>query len=153
MTSIQPRAGILLAALAAALCTSPAAAQEATRDSAVPSATNPATTGRARREAPAVRAPRSSRTRLEADVIVPRAAAYGDAFSLIAALRPHWLSSRSPVADVRVYRDDALAGGTDQLRSIDLASVKRIEWLSGLDATTRFGMNHSGGAILVYTRL
>jgi len=151
MTCIHFRTGIFVAALAAALFTSAAAAQETARDSAIPPSRH-TTTGRARREAGAARAARSSRTRLEADVIAPRAVVYGDAYSLIAALRPHWLSSRSPDASVRVYRDGTLAGGTDELRSIDLASVQRIEWLSGMDATTRFGMNHSGGAILVTTR-
>jgi hypothetical protein len=151
MTTIHPRAGIFLVALAA-LCTSAAGAQESPRDSAVPAATSRAATERTRSEPPAVRATRSSRTRLEADVIGPRAVVYGDAYSLIAALRPHWLGSRSPVVSVRVYRDGLLAGGTDELRHVDLASVERIEWLSGLDATTRFGMGHGDGAILVSTR-
>jgi len=41
----------------------------------------------------------------------------------------------------------------DALRSIPLDSVRRIEWLGGMDATTQFGMNHTGGAIVVSTRM
>ena len=150
MTSIKPRTFIFLAALAAAFGTSAARAQDS--DSAAPSSRQRTASDRARRAEPAARVARSSRTRLEADVIGPRAVVYGDAYSLISALRPHWLGTRPPAPEVRVYRDGSPVGGADELRFVDLASVLRIEWLSGMDATARFGMNHGGGAILVFTR-
>ncbi|HEU4455311.1 MAG TPA: hypothetical protein VFR81_19760 [Longimicrobium sp.] len=152
MTSLTPRTFIFLAALSAAFGTSTAGAQESAGDSAVPSSRQRTGAERARRAEPAARVARSSRTRLEADVIGPRAVLYGDAYSLISALRPHWLSVRPPAPGVRVYRDGSSVGGADELRFVDLASVLRIEWLSGMDATARFGMNHGGGAILVFTR-
>jgi hypothetical protein len=154
MTSPKIRAGLFTAVFAALLATSAAAqgtAPASSRQSDVRSSDQRAATESARRDSAAGRVARSSRTRLEADVIGPQA--HGDAHSLIAALRPHWLSSRSPVSSVRVYRDRSPVGGAESLRSIPLDSVQRIEWLSGMDATTRFGMNHAGGAILVSTRM
>jgi len=150
MTSIQPRASFFLAALAAALCASPAAAQDGARASTLPSST-PTTTAPVHGGSTAERAVRSTRTRLEADVIRPAALVYGDAYTLIAALRPGRLAPRSPDADVRVYFDGRLAGGADELRTLDLASVRRIEWRSGIDATP-LGLRYSGAAIHVTTR-
>jgi len=156
MTSPTIRAGLFTAVFAALLATSAAAqgtAPASSRESTVQTSDQRTAAGSARHDAAAGRVARSSRTRLEADVISPQATVYGDAHSLVSALRPHWLTSRSPVSTVRVYRDRSPVGGAEALRSIPLESVQRIEWLSGMDATTRFGMNHSGGAILVSTRM
>ncbi len=48
-----------------------------------------------------------------------------------------------------VYVNDARAGRLDVLRSIALADVVEVRYLSPIDATTRFGTGHSSGAILV----
>ena len=50
-----------------------------------------------------------------------------------------------------VYLDAMRFGGIDDLRRIRTADVYRIEYLSGSDATTRFGTGHTGGALLVTT--
>lgn len=152
MTSIKPRTALFLVALAAVLCTSAAVALGRARGSAVPSFTHRAADEQARPEAAPTLAARSSRTSLDADAILPWLLAYGDAYSLIAARRPHWLVSWSETSTMRVRRDGSPAGGPDALRSIPLRSVRRIEWLDGNEASSRFGQSHAGGAILVTTR-
>lgn len=51
-----------------------------------------------------------------------------------------------------VYLDDLRMGPVDELRRIRAAEVVRIEYLSGSDATMRFGTGHSGGALIVTSR-
>ena len=80
-----------------------------------------------------------------------------DAYSLVQNLRPNWLrvrgtSSVSGREVVRVYLDGSLLGGTDHLRQIATHSIHRLQYLSGVDATQRFGLDHGAGAILVSTR-
>lgn len=81
------------------------------------------------------------------------------AYDIIVKLRPNYLKNRgvtspgtgssdSPV----VYLDNVRFGGLDTLRDITSKSLISIQYLSGTDATTRFGMDHGGGAIMVYTR-
>ncbi|HEU4455312.1 MAG TPA: hypothetical protein VFR81_19765 [Longimicrobium sp.] len=155
MTSLpRIRAGLFAAAFTIILSTFAAAqdaAPAASRDAGARSEQR-ANAASARREEGTGRVARSTRTRLEADVIGPQATAYGDVYTLVAALRPQWLSSRSSTAEVRVYRDGTLVGGAGELRYMSLDAVQRVEWLSGMDATTRYGMNHGGGAIFVHTR-
>jgi hypothetical protein len=147
MTSIKPRTAIFLAAFVAVLCTSAAVALGTTRDSAALSSTHPAEP-----EATPTLVVRSSRAGLDADAILPYILTYGDAHSLIAARRPHWLTSWPEVSTVRVHRDGIPVGGPDALRSIPLGSVQQIKWLNGNEASSRFGPTHSGSAILVTTR-
>ena len=52
----------------------------------------------------------------------------------------------------RVVLDGVLYGEVDELRRINVTEVERIEYMSGADATTRFGTGYAAGAILVYTR-
>jgi len=136
MTSIKLRTGIFLAALAAVLSASAAVALGSARGSAPPS-TEPGL------------APSTS---LDADAILPYILSHGDAHSLLAARRPHWLISWPETSPVRVHRDGIPVGGPDALRSVPLGSVQRIEWLNGNEASARFGESHAGGAILVTTR-
>lgn len=77
------------------------------------------------------------------------------AYEAIRILRPRFLrpgrfnvkQSAYPV----VYVDDLRLGGIDELRRIRSGDVHTILYLSGPDATTRFGTGHSGGALLVTT--
>ena len=81
------------------------------------------------------------------------------AHDAIAQLRPEYLrsrgmatlSARDPQGPV-VYVDNAQHGAIETLRSISAHSVALIEYLSAGDATTRFGTDHTGGAILVFTK-
>ena len=80
------------------------------------------------------------------------------AYDLIARLKPHFLRSRG-VASLRtgpttavVYLDGVLYGSLESLKTIGVESVRLIEFINAADATTRYGTNHVGGAILVQTR-
>ena len=78
------------------------------------------------------------------------------ALDAVRALRSQWLRprpsgsirNRQPVP-VAVYVDGVYRGGTDVLTQIQANAVAEIRWLSGTEATTRFGTNHESGAILV----
>ena len=81
-----------------------------------------------------------------------------NAFTIVQRFRPRWLSPRTqgtvtnPEPSLaQVYVDDVRLGPIDALHRIDAAQIERIEYMSGLDATTRFGVGHDGGAIMVWT--
>ena len=80
-----------------------------------------------------------------------------NAFELIQRLRPEMLRPRSgggfsstptPV----VYLDGVRHGEIDSLNSVPRDIVREVQYISGPDATTRFGTGHTGGAILIATR-
>jgi len=81
-----------------------------------------------------------------------------NAFTIVQRFRPRWLSPRTQgtIANpepsfAQVYVDDVRFGPIDSLHRIDGTQIELIEYLSGLDATTRFGVGHDGGAIMVWT--
>lgn len=81
-----------------------------------------------------------------------------NAFTIVQRFRPRWLSPRSQGTIVnaepsfaQVYVDEVRFGPIDVLRSIDGTQISSIEYMSSLDATTRFGGGHDGGAIMVWT--
>lgn len=80
-----------------------------------------------------------------------------DLHEAIRRMRPNWLRRRgagtnNSVSPVQVYINGARMGDTNALRGVNSTDVVRIEYLSGPDATTRFGTGNGGGAILVTTR-
>ena len=99
----------------------------------------------------------TSRRTLLGDQI--RAASVSTAYDAVARLRPEWLRRRGPISvrrpeagEVLVYLDDMRYGETRMLHSIPAESVLQMEFLSGSEATTRYGTGHGGGVILVRTR-
>ncbi|CAA9317155.1 MAG: hypothetical protein AVDCRST_MAG89-1463 [uncultured Gemmatimonadetes bacterium] len=81
----------------------------------------------------------------------------GDAYTMLSETRPGWLRSRERSrgavrSAVVVYLDENRLGGVETLRQIQISGIARIEYMNGIDATTRFGTNHGAGAILVTTR-
>ena len=81
------------------------------------------------------------------------------AYEVVQRLRPQWLNRRSTPtmanpdgAEPVVYLDGMRAGDLDELRRIRAERVTRMEYMRPSDATSRFGTNHTGGAILVTTR-
>ena len=81
------------------------------------------------------------------------------AFDLVQLLRPRWLTARmrgtlgNPTpAYAEVYVDGLRYGPLESLYQIPTNTIERIEYLGSLDATTRYGTGHMGGAILVVTR-
>lgn len=102
------------------------------------------------------------RFRRRSDVIVERELAMSDATTLedaIQQLRPRFLQRRgqSSLNSVEgtlvvVYIDDARAGTPDILRSIHPTEVREVQYLDGPSASARYGLNHGGGAVLVYRK-
>lgn len=81
------------------------------------------------------------------------------AYDLIAQMRPHFLRSRgatsfrdpTPVRAV-VYLDGVFYGKLDALKTLNIEEIREIQFINAGDATTRFGTDHLGGAILISTR-
>lgn len=79
-----------------------------------------------------------------------------DAFDAVRRLRPMWLRTRGPVslslqerAGVRVYINGSRRGQLEELKAFRATDIESITYLSAPEATTRFGIDHSDGAILV----
>lgn len=74
-----------------------------------------------------------------------------DAYQAIQRLRRLWLQPRGGISATFpvVYVDGQRRGGVDELRSIPVLTIGRIEYMNSSDATTRYGTGHDGGAILV----
>ena len=84
-------------------------------------------------------------------------AGFNDAYSLVQALRPQrlWTRGTSTInqrESIKVYMDESLMGGPEYLRQIVVRSVASIQFLDGLEATNRWGLDHGLGAIVVRTR-
>lgn len=79
-----------------------------------------------------------------------------NAFDLIESLRPHWLEGRG-IKSVRnrtaalpvAYVDGQRLGDILSLTTIPVYNIVEIQFISSGDATIRFGIGHSGGAILI----
>ncbi len=81
-----------------------------------------------------------------------------DAFELVQRLRPDFLRERGAMSLTQgralavVYLDGVRRGGPDALKTIRSNEVQEIRFVSATDATTRWGTDHSGGAIEVKLR-
>ncbi len=80
-------------------------------------------------------------------------------YDLILFLRPRWLEARlhATPADpnaryAHVYVDDFTYGPIESLHNIPSDVIQQIDFLSALDATTRYGGGYPGGIIRIYTR-
>jgi hypothetical protein len=105
-------------------------------------------------EAQKQKAPRRDRNKISTEEIAEKQSAQ-NAYDLIKALRPQWLSSRGPTSIMQaevgivVYRGASKLGSVDELRSIPADQVAEMRWYSAGDATMRFGTDHPSGAIEV----
>ena len=73
----------------------------------------------------------------------------------IRRLRPAWLRPRGAGTSRAVpvlYVDGMRRGSLDELSALRVSQVESMRYLSASEATTRFGTNNLGGAILVSTR-
>jgi len=81
-----------------------------------------------------------------------------DLFSVIQQLRPRWLTQRTPMTFagstlVAVIIDGIRQNGSAELlRSIPVSTVQEARYLSATDATTQYGTDMAGGAIVVQTK-
>jgi len=81
------------------------------------------------------------------------------AWDLISQIRPNFLRTRgaSSLRDLTptgavIYLDGVLYGKLESLKSLNIDDIREIEFINASDATTRFGTDHLGGAILIRTR-
>lgn len=80
------------------------------------------------------------------------------AYDAIQRLRPTWLQSRGPTSLSggptlpRVHINQSRSGSIDELRTIPVTEVERMEFKSASDATTEYGTGYPGGVIEVATR-
>jgi hypothetical protein len=79
------------------------------------------------------------------------------AYDAVQRLRSAWLRSRdvgnvsrSP-APIVVYIDGMRAGGLEALAALQASRVVEMRRLNASDATTRYGTDHTSGAIVVTT--
>jgi hypothetical protein len=96
--------------------------------------------------------PRSSSTRLiRADIM---RTGEQHLYGVIDRLRPRWLRVRSVTslrgaAPVMVYHDNVRSGTIEVLYNIRVEGVQEVRFVNATDATTRWGMGVSSGAIEV----
>ena len=99
---------------------------------------------------------RPSQDLITADEI--QAQHFANTYDLINALRPNWLRPRSASfgssgqAGVMVYVDGNRLGSANYLRQIAAGQIQSARYLSGPEATTRYGTNHASGAILITSK-
>ena len=78
-----------------------------------------------------------------------------NALQAVQRLRPNFLQTRGNVSitqgkqEIVVYIDQTRMGGPSALAQIPITEVREIQYLSGTDATQRFGTGHGSGAIIV----
>jgi hypothetical protein len=79
-----------------------------------------------------------------------------DVMATVQMLRPLWLSrarnSTGTAAPVRVYIDGLPWGTADMLRTMPNNMVLSMEYIGSLEATQRWGMDHSSGVIMIRAR-
>jgi outer membrane receptor protein involved in Fe transport len=116
-----------------------------------------AITGCAAAAGPGDGAPRRQGKRISAEEI--QQAQTQNSYDMIRSLRPAWLQRRGQqsltnpgAGQVVVYLDGTRLGGAEALRQIPALDVESAQYLSGTEAGSRFGLDHTGGAILITTR-
>jgi xylan 1,4-beta-xylosidase len=81
---------------------------------------------------------------------------YTNVYEAVLALRSNWLSTRGPdsfvmPSQVWVYLDNSRLGGVQTLAGLSTQGVTVIKHLTGIEATARWGIGHSAGAISILT--
>jgi hypothetical protein len=81
------------------------------------------------------------------------------AYEIIERLRPEWLRSRGPTSlsdpsagQPTVFVNATRYGDLQTLRSLRASDFREIRYLSGPEATQRFGTGYPGGVILLVNR-
>lgn len=75
-------------------------------------------------------------------------------FDAIQALRGNWLRTRGtdsmkdPSA-IQVYLDNQRLGGVEQLRALSPRTIAQARRFDGIEATSRWGMDHGAGVIML----
>lgn len=79
------------------------------------------------------------------------------ALQVIRKLKPTWLQRRGQQSlnsrtELLLVVDGAVSNDLGPLRSLRAADLREIRFMDAREATLRYGISASGGAILVYTR-
>jgi hypothetical protein len=80
-----------------------------------------------------------------------------DLHRAVRSLRPHFLAAprgqrtmgAAPPAPVALYIDEARSGDVNGLKDVAAVDVQEVRYLEPARAQERYGISHSGGAILV----
>lgn len=84
--------------------------------------------------------------------------AWSSVLDLVSTLRPMWVRTRgadnlnNQSTPVQAYLDNTRLSGVNSLESISTAGVVAVDFVDGVEAAARWGLNHSQGAIVVRTR-
>jgi hypothetical protein len=84
--------------------------------------------------------------------------AWSSIHELVSTLRPQWVRMRGPdslngtATPVQAYLDGIRLSGIIALAELSTAGVIAVEFVDGVEAAARWGLNHSQGAIVVRTR-
>lgn len=83
---------------------------------------------------------------------------FSNAYDVVKGMRADWLSARGPESfryptEVQVYLDGVHMGGVQTLQSIPSQGIQYIKHYNGLEATSRWGIDHGRGVIFVSTRV
>ena len=85
---------------------------------------------------------------------------YSNLYDVIEVLRPRWLRPQGGPdtftgheGQVQVHMDGNWMGDVNVLRGLSPAGVTSISWMKPLEASGRFGLDHSHGAIIISTRV
>lgn len=86
-----------------------------------------------------------------------QARSFSNAYDAVQTLNSNWLVNRGPdsinaPSQIWVYVDDNKLGGIETLRTIAVADITYIRRLDGVSASSRWGLGHGSGVILVSTR-
>jgi len=79
---------------------------------------------------------------------------FTNVYDAVASLRSAWLTVRGTdsfrqTSQIWVYYDENRLGGVDEMRSVLVNSVASLRHYNGVDATMRWGVGHSAGAIQI----
>ncbi len=84
---------------------------------------------------------------------------YLNGLQALRRLRPNWLRvrgqatfSRQASAGIRLYVDGRRRNDVFELERIQTSDIREMRFLTGREATTRYGTDHGDGAILIKTK-
>src|SRR5512140_859822 len=83
---------------------------------------------------------------------------FSTAYDAVKGLRSNWITNRGPESfrypsEVQVYLDGVHMGGVATLQDIASPPIQSIRFISGIEATSRWGTDHGKGVIFVSTRV
>ncbi|GMV05918.1 MAG: hypothetical protein AMXMBFR53_21950 [Gemmatimonadota bacterium] len=81
-----------------------------------------------------------------------------DLFEVVRKLRPRWLQSRAPATargrqSIAIILDGVRQdGGPEMMRSFRAGDIGSVQFMNARDATTRYGTDMTGGALIILTK-